>query len=192
MTVIMAVKRNDEVWVGSDTRITFGNDYKLDCNVEQDSKLVLLDHAVIGAAGDLTVRNLLELFISKGGREAPFDTKLDVISFFIRFKKFLKRHAGLGESEPNQVQNLNNTGWVVATKTKIFEVDQDGSVLEIPDVCVIGSGSFSARAVLEYIFTHHRSFSTQKAMSRAHEIAVKQNLSCGGPQVQINVTQVLS
>lgn len=192
MTVIMAIKRNDEVWVGSDTRITAGIDYKIDCNVEQDCKLVLLDKAVIGAAGDLTMRNLLELFVSRGAKEASFESKLDVITFFIRFKKFLKRHAGLGDPEQNQVQNLYNTGWIVATKDKIFEVDQDGSVLEIPDVCVIGSGSSSARAILDYIFTYQPNFSTAKAMRRAHEIAIKHNLSCGGIQVRMNVTKVLS
>jgi ATP-dependent protease HslVU (ClpYQ) peptidase subunit len=191
MTVIMAVKRNDEVWVGSDTRISSG-DFKIDYDIEQDCKLVILNHAVIGAAGDLTMRNLLELFASKGAKETVFESKLDVIAFFLRFKKFLKRHAGLGESEQNQVQNLWNTGWVVATKTAIFEVDQDGAVLEVPESSVIGSGCYSARAVLDYIFTYQPSFSTSKAMLRAHQMAVKHNLSCGGPQVQINVTKLLS
>ena len=191
MTVIMAVKRNEEVWVGSDTRITAG-DYKIDNEIEQDCKLVMLDHAVIGAAGDLTMRNLLELFISRGAKESLFENKLDVITFFLRFKRFLKRNAGLGESEQNQVQNLQNTGWIVATKDKIFEVDQDGAVLEIADVCVIGSGTYSARAVLDYVLTYQPKFSTSKAMFRAHEIAIKHNLSCGGNQVQINVTKLLS
>lgn len=193
MTVIMAVKRNNEVWVGSDTRITSGCDYKIDCSIEQDSKLVVTDHAVIGAAGDLTMRNYLELFITRGtNKEALFDSKLDVITFFIRFKKFLKRHAGLGEPELNQVQNLYNTGWLIATKNKIFEVDQDGAVLEITDICVIGSGGMTARAILEYIFQYQPQFSTPKAMLRAHEMAIKHNLSCGGPQVQVNVTKLMS
>lgn len=191
MTVIMAIKRNNEVWVGSDTRISSG-DFKIDCEIKQDCKLVLLDHAVIGAAGDLTMRNLLELFISRGAKETVFETKLDVITFFLGFRKFLKRHAGLGESEQNQVQNLHNTGWLVATKTSIFEVDQDGAVLEIPDVCVIGSGSLTARAVLDYIFTYQPKFSTPKAMLRAHEMAIKHNLSCGGSQVQVNVTKLMN
>lgn len=110
MTVIMAIKRNNEVWLGSDTRITCGIEHKVDCEIKQDCKLILLDHAVIGAAGDLTMRNLLELFITRGSKETIFETKLDVVGFFLRFKKFLKRHAGLGESEQNQVQNLHNTG----------------------------------------------------------------------------------
>lgn len=66
MTVIMAVKRDGEVWLGSDTRITYGNDTKVDCSIEHDSKLVFLKNAIIGAAGDITIRNYLELFVSKG------------------------------------------------------------------------------------------------------------------------------
>jgi ATP-dependent protease HslVU (ClpYQ) peptidase subunit len=189
----MAVKRGGDVWLGSDTRITYGNDFKIDCAIEHDSKLVVMKNAIIGAAGDITMRNYLELFISKGdNRESPFETKLDVIEFFIRFKKFLKRHAGLGESMLNQVQNLDNTVWLVATKSKVFEYDQDGGIVEIADVCVIGSGGTSARAVLDYIFEHQPTLSVPKAMVRAHDIAVKNTLSCGGPQIQVNVTKLLS
>lgn len=193
MTVIMAIKKNKEVWIGSDTRITYGIDYKIDCSPEHDSKLVKLDTAIIGAAGDITMRNYLELFISRSDNASvPLTQKLEVIEFFINFKKFLKRHAGLGESEQNQVQNLMNTSWLVATKDKIFEYDQDGGIVEMAESCVIGSGAPAARAVIEYISLHQSSLSASKTMERAHEIAIKQNLACGGPQLQINVTKLLS
>jgi ATP-dependent protease HslVU (ClpYQ) peptidase subunit len=189
----MAIKKDGEVWIGSDTRIVYGNDFKIDCSLEQDSKLVVLDHAVIGAAGDVNMRNYLELYISKGNKKSvKLSSKLDIIEFFINFKKFLKRHAGLGESNLNEVQNLNNTAWLIATKDKIFEFDQDGAILEVADFCVIGSGSIAARAILEYISTYQPKFSASKTMLRAHEVAVKHTLSCGGPQVQINVTKNLS
>lgn len=193
MTVIMAVKRDGEVWLGSDTRITYGNDTKVDCSIEHDSKLVMLKNAIVGAAGDITIRNYLELFISKGDNiEAPFDTKLQVIEFFIRFRKFLKRHAGLGESMMNQVQNLENTDWIVATRNKIFAYNQDGGTLEMADVCVIGSGSPSAKAALDYMRIYQSNLPIQKVLERAHKMAINNNLSCGGPQVQVNVTKVLS
>lgn len=193
MTVIMAVKRDGNVWLGSDTRITYGNDTKVDCSPEHDSKLVLLRNAIIGAAGDITMRNYLELFISKGDNvEAPFDSKLHVIEFFVRFRKFLKRHAGLGESMMNQVQNLENTDWIVATKNKIFGYNQDGGTIEYPGTYVIGSGSDSAKAVLDYIAEYQPTMSVEKTLARAHEMTTKNHLSCGGPQVQVNVTKALS
>lgn len=191
MTVIMALKKDSEIWVGADSRLTAG-DFPIDCPAEHDSKIVLMDHAVIGAAGDLTMRNLMELFVSKGPKETEFNDKLDVIAFFLRFRKFLKRHAGLGEPEQNQVQNLHNTGWLLATKNKIFEIDQDGAVLEVPQFTVIGSGTTTARAILEYMTKYQPNLSPSKTMRRAHEMATKHNLSCGGIQIQINVTKFLS
>jgi ATP-dependent protease HslVU (ClpYQ) peptidase subunit len=192
MTVIMAVKRAGQVWLGSDTRITYGNDFKVDCPIDLDSKLVKLETGIVGAAGDITMRNYLELFVSKGDNaKTPLDTKLDVIEFFINFKKFLKRHAGLGDADSNQVQNLHNTAWVIVTKDRIFELDEDGGILECQDMCVIGSGAVAARSVLDYIFTHQPKLTTETALQRAHEVTVKNNISCGGEQVRINVTELL-
>jgi 20S proteasome alpha/beta subunit len=80
---------------------------------------------------------------------------------------------------------------VIVTKDRIFELDQDGGIIEIPDICVIGSGSVTARAVLEYVFLHQPKTKTEVALERAHEMTVRHNLSCGGEQVRINVTELL-
>jgi len=201
MTVIMALKRNGQVWLGADTRITDG-DYGIDYQVsehedfhhslEMDSKLVLLDHAIIGCAGDVTMRNYLELFVSRNkNKTLPFDHKLHVIEFFIVFKKFLKKEAGLGDSGSNEVQGIHNTSWLVATPERIFTVDYDGAVLEYPVMCAVGSGTYSARAALEYMLEYQPKILPTKMLERAHEIVVRHNLTCGGNQIQINVTKAL-
>lgn len=191
MTVIMAVKRAGEVWLGSDTRVTEG-DFPVDMDLRQDSKLLLLKNAVIGAAGDLTMRNYMELFVTRGNNgEFPFQDKLDVIEFFLAFKKFLKKHAGLGGSDMNQVQGLHNTQWILATKTQIFTLDQDGAILEYPELCVIGSGTYTARGVLGYMLKYQPKLPTHVMLTRAHDLSIQQNLTCGGPQFQVNVTKEL-
>lgn len=192
MTVIMALKRNDQVWLGSDTRITDG-EYKVDFSLSgMDSKLIILNNAVIGTAGDLTVRNYLELFVSKQKKPFLFDHKLDVIEFFIAFKKFLKREGGLGDAGYNEMQGVHNASWLVATASQIFTIDQDGAVLEHPEMCVIGSGTYTARAILEYMLQYDPKLSPFKMLSRAHEISVKHNLTCGGKQILLNVTKTLT
>jgi len=191
MTVIMAVKRAGEVWLGSDTRVTEG-DFPVDMDLRQDSKLLLLKNAVIGAAGDLTMRNYMELFVTRGNNgEFPFQDKLDVIEFFLAFKKFLKKHAGLGGSDMNQVQGIHNTQWLIATRKQIFTLDQDGAILEHPEMCVIGSGTYTARAILEYIQRYQPSLPVPKMLARAHDLSIRHNLSCGGDQLQVNVTKEL-
>jgi ATP-dependent protease HslVU (ClpYQ) peptidase subunit len=197
----MALKRNEQVWLGSDTRITDG-DYGIDYQVsehedfhhslEMDSKLILLDHAIIGCSGDVTMRNYLELFVSRSKNKAlPFDHKLHVIEFFIAFKKFLKKEAGLGDSGSNEVQGMHNTAWLVATTERIFTVDYDGAVLEHPEMCVVGSGTYTARAILEYMLEYQPTLAPSKMLGRAHEIAVRHNLTCGGSQILVNVTKAL-
>lgn len=188
MTVIMALKRDETVWLGSDTRITEG-DYKLDYPVsgDMDSKLLFLKHAIIGSSGMVTLRNYLELFLTKGkNAQHPFESKLKVIEFFLSFKRFLKKEGLVEGPGPIEAQ------WLVATPTQIFTVDQDGAVLEYPEMCIIGSGTYSARAVLEYMIAYQPSLSAQRMLERSHDITLRHNLSCGGKQIIINVTRRLS
>jgi ATP-dependent protease HslVU (ClpYQ) peptidase subunit len=188
MTVIMALKREGEVWLGSDTRITEG-DYKLDYPIsgDMDSKLLFLENAVIGASGMVTIRNYLELFLTKGkNAQHSFESKLKVIEFFLSFKRFLKKEGLIEGAGPIEAQ------WLVATPTQIFTVDQDGAVLEYPEMCIIGSGTYSARAVLEYMIAYQPSLSATRMLERAHDITLRHNLSCGGKQMVMNVTKELS
>lgn len=191
MTVIMALKRLGEVWLGTDTRITEG-DYKVDYSPMMDSKVLTLQNALVGAAGELTMRNYMELFVGKDENYIhPFENKLDVIEFFLKFKRFLKRQAGLGSSDINQVQGMHNTQWLVATRSQIFTMDQDGAILEFPVFCVIGSGTHTARAILEYLTTYQPKLSPGTILSRAHEITIHHNITCGGNQIQVNVSKEL-
>lgn len=192
MTVIMGIKRAGEIWIGSDRRIGEG-DYVIDPSEETDSKLVYLNHAIIGAAGDITMRNFLELYVSKGDhKEFPFTNKLSVMEFFISFRKYLKRQAGLGPSDSGQVQNLENTSWLIATKDKLFEMDEDGGILEHAELCAIGSGSIVARTLLEYMMDHQSNLDPALMLSRAHTHVIRRISGCGGSQIQVNVTTKLS
>lgn len=193
MTVIMALRHSGQIWISSDTRITEG-DFKVDFsnNDKMDSKLLHLENAIIGAAGDLSLRNYMELFVSrlKGGA-FKFESKLAVIEFFIAFKKFLKREGPSDSGTMHTQGNATDASWLVATATQIFVVDQDGAVLEYPVMAVIGSGTDTARAVLEYVLKYQPTLNVPSMLFRAHEIAVQHNLSCGGKQVVINVTKRL-
>lgn len=192
MTVIMGIKRAGEIWIGSDRRIGFG-DYVMDPPESVDSKLVYLDHAIIGAAGDITMRNYLELFVSKSdNREYVFDTKLSVIEFFIHFKKFLKRHAGLGGSDSGQVQIMGNSDWIIATKDKLFELNEDGGIMELDDICAIGCGQIVARTTLEYMFEYQPELDPATMLGRAHSHVVRRVSGCGGTQIVVNATAKLT
>lgn len=191
MTIIMGVKRAGEVWIGSDRRIGDGGYYE-DPSDSIDSKLVFMDHAIIGAAGAITMRNYLELFVSKSdNKEYVFDTKLSVIEFFIHFKKFLKRHAGLGGSDPNEVQNIADTDWLIATRDKLFNLNEDGGIMEMEDIIAIGSGQVVGRTALQYMKTYDQGLTAPEMLKRAHALVCSCVSGCGGEQVLVNATEKL-
>lgn len=191
MTVIMAIKKDGEIWVGADRRINYDH-FIVDPTQDQDSKLVHLNHAIIGGAGDITIRNFLELFVSRGvNKEFLFSGKLSVMEFFISFKKFLKRHAGLGDADSNQVQNLQNTDWLIATRTHLFEMNEDGGILDTGNLCVVGCGQLTARPILSYLMENHPELSAEEMLRRAYKIVLRYDGGCGGDLQVVNLTKTL-
>lgn len=189
MTIIFSFKKNESVWIACDRYITYGD---IVINPKQDSKLVHMTNAIIGGAGDLTIRNHLELYVSKGEIiNTEFNTKNDVMQFFINFKKYMTKVGGLGEAEHNQVQQFQNAGFIVATRENIFEVDEDCGVLEFDRFAAGGRGEEMAMALLEYFYTFKKNIDPETMTKRIMKVVYKYQNSCGGSPTLINVTETL-
>lgn len=187
MTIIISFKKDDNVWIACDRYITYGD---MVIDPELDSKLVYLDNAIIGGCGDITIRNHLELFVTlKNNKQAKFEDKNDVMRFMISFKRYMKITAGLGEAAPNQVQQFSNTGFLVATKDKMFEVDEDCGVLEFDKFVAVGRGAEMAIALLEYLYQFRKSATAEEVTQKVLPIVYKYQTSCGGKWTLLNVTE---
>jgi ATP-dependent protease HslVU (ClpYQ) peptidase subunit len=187
MTIIIGFKKDNQVWIACDRYITYGD---LIVDPKLDSKLVHMANAVIGGCGDLTIRNHLELYISKGNNyEIVLSSKNDVMQFFINFKKYLTKTAGLGEAEHNQVQEFHNSGFMVATSDRLFLVDEDCGVIEFDRFCCAGRGEEMGLALLEYFYTFKKSTKPETMVKRIMKVIYKYQNSCGGQPTLVNVTQ---
>lgn len=191
MTIIVGLKDQvNQVWVSSDSRISYGST-KIDISPNStDSKLIYLTHAIIGCAGLMGFRNYLELFIDKkkARKNYPFEDKISVLKFFNEFNKFLKESIFLG----NDVGSHKEAEWLVLTKDKIYTVDMDGATLEIDKMGAIGSGQYTSLAILDYIHLHQPNLSPEDALKRTYDATTNREMDCGGNQILFNVTQFLT
>lgn len=189
MTIIFAFKKDNEIWLASDQCIS---DNDVVYYSKLDSKTVKLENAIIGASGDCTMRNHLELFVTlKNNLSAPFASKTDVMHFFINFKRYLSRVAGLGDAEHNQIQNLHNSDFLIATRDKMFWMDEDCGIMEFDKFVAIGRGKEMGTALLDYLFTYKKSLSPQELTSRIMKVVFKYQNTCGGKVTLTNVTNDL-
>jgi ATP-dependent protease HslVU (ClpYQ) peptidase subunit len=188
MTIVFATKHNNQIWISADTYLTSNPDAKIDTSLE--TKLLLLDNAVLGFAGDVSMQNIMEYFLAKNPQAATFDSKIDVIGLFLEFKKFLRRNAEYGRPASNQHMDMNSY-WLLATKNKMYEINFDGCVIEHDDFCAIGSGGVVAKAIFNYMTNFQPKLSIKTMIERTHLMTCNQVASCGGDQEIINVTLFL-
>jgi ATP-dependent protease HslVU (ClpYQ) peptidase subunit len=178
MTVVIGLKHNGAVWIGADSRVTDNDGTKFDLDSSLDSKIIKLNHFVIGFAGDLSAKSYMESFIStrKGVKSTKITDKNSVMKFFLAFRWFLKNDVGLDESEVSKIE----VSWLIATKDRLFVSDEYNAILEFNSFCTIGTGASASRAVLEYLDLYEPSMEPEKKLARAYQVAVRHNASCGG------------
>jgi ATP-dependent protease HslVU (ClpYQ) peptidase subunit len=155
-----------------------------------EKKTIVLENAILGFAGDVSMQNLMEYFLSKNPQTSTFESKVDVIGLFLDFKKFLRRNAEYGRPAVSQQLDMNSH-WTLLTKEKMYEINFDGSVIEYDDFCAIGSGAVVARAIFDYMATFQPKLSIKTMIERTHLMVCNQVPSCGGDQEIINVTLFL-
>lgn len=189
MTVVIGLKHEGEVWIAADSRVTDDDGTKFDLDVGIDSKLFKLNHCVIGFAGDLTAKSMMESYLGshRSKKNAVITDRNSVMKFFLDFRSFLKTTVGMEESEIAKI----DVSWLVATKERLFVCDGDNAILEFSSFCTIGTGAYSARAVLEYTELYNPELSPQEKLTRAHKVAVKHNATCGGTQEVYRMADIL-
>lgn len=190
MTIIIGLKRNNEVLLCADRRISSGDLYSDSYGEEGfDSKLVVASNFVIGSSGSISIRNMMELFLQKEEiLNFEIESKIDVIEFFLKFKKFVHKRLGLGSPDTNSPQELHGADWLVATRDKLFEINQDFAVMDTPKVALIGSGSYIGLGAISILLEEKPELDNVSLLEKTHRVVLKHQYNCGGSPQIINAT----
>ncbi len=140
MTILVAVKKNGKVFLGSDRITTFGNEYVTD--LVRGSKIIKLKHAYLATSGYSLLDNIIEHLYRNNHKmmENTFSDRSHVFSFFLELYNELKKSFTLVEPGKDTFASMYNV-FLVVTPTSIYGVSTNLSVSEYPRYAARGAGS---------------------------------------------------
>lgn len=140
MTILVAVKKNGKVYLGSDRITTFGNEYVTD--LVRGSKIIKLKHAYLATSGYSLLDNIIEHLYRNNHKmmENSFADRSHVFSFFLELYNELKKSFTLVEPGKDTFASMYNV-FLVVTPTSIYGVSTNLSVSEYPRFAARGAGS---------------------------------------------------
>ena len=158
MSVVVAIKDGDKVWMACDSQVTMGystkktltnpNNYKI-CRPEKEK------NTLVGVVGDLKLQNIIRVqdeFIDELTKlKDEFNFKYVVTKIIPKIFE-LAKESWLVEKEKDQNFYYFNGGLIFAHKDKLYSISSDGCVTEIDDYCADGSGF---RLALGYLNQHN-------------------------------------
>ena len=149
MSVVVAIKHEGKIFIGSDSQVTKGgtrqtlnnpNNYKIWKVKGVDSCLM----AHVGCVRDANVIRIMNNLVDE------LTILRDEINFEYVVREIvpnilneLRKYHYLGESS-SQAFELMDSDFLFAYKDRLFLINQDGCVIEIDDSIAIGSGSHEA------------------------------------------------
>ena len=152
MSVVVAIKKGDIIYMGADSQVTRGgtrstlsnpNNYKI-WAVED------AEHALMGGVG--TVRSVNIIRVANGLIPEIVDMK-QAVNFRFVVRQFvpslfeeLDGYDRLNKSK--DAAPTMDSSFLFAYRDKLYQIGGDGSVIEVDDFCAIGSGAPEAMGSL--------------------------------------------
>ena len=147
MSVVVAIKSGDKVYVGADSQVTRGgtritlknpNNYKI-WKVNDDNNCIM---GHVGYVRDANVVRLITDFYD------DYDEYLDRINYryMVRYvvPKIISELQSAGYLKEDKYVESLNSSFIFAYKDRLFSIGSDCTVIEVDDYVAIGSGSNEA------------------------------------------------
>jgi ATP-dependent protease HslVU (ClpYQ) peptidase subunit len=143
LSVVVAIKDNDKIWVGCDNQVTLGNSTKKNLNLSQRKmwRASDEDELVMGLVGSLRDANILST-AEEWIEELPKLKNEVNFKYIVRkiVPKIFKELNSFGRMRQEcNIQSIDS-GVIFAYKDNAFQIDPDGCVTEIQDILTMGSG----------------------------------------------------
>jgi ATP-dependent protease HslVU (ClpYQ) peptidase subunit len=151
MTILVAVKKNDRVYLGADRITTFGNEYSTD--LVNGSKIIKLKHAYLATSGYTLLDNVIEHLYAVNHKmmENTFKNRAEVFSFFLELFGELKKNYTLVDVGKDTYATMYNV-FLVVTPNSIYGISNNLAVHEYERFAAKGAGADYAQGCLYGIF----------------------------------------
>ena len=140
MTILVAVKKNDRVFLGADRITTFGNEYHTDLVGGQ--KIIKLKNAYLATSGYTLLDNVIEHLVTTNHKmmDNGFKNRADVFAFFLELYGELKKSYTLVDTGKDTYAGIYNV-FLIVTPRAIYGISNNLSVCEYPEYVAKGAGS---------------------------------------------------
>ena len=148
MSVVVAIKKNDVIYMGADSQATRGgtrstlsnpNNYKI-------WPVLDVDNCLMGCVGSLRANNIIKVSTDLIPEIVDLKDSLD-FRFVVRsFVPALMRELDLYDAMSKDKDTCPdmNASFILAYRDRLYVIDSYGSVIEVDDFCAIGSGASEA------------------------------------------------
>ena len=121
MTILVAVKKHGQIFLGADRMTTSGSEYATD--LVNGSKLIKLKHAYLATSGYTLLDNVVEHLYDKRHKmmENTFKNRAEVFQFFLDFFAELKKTYTLVDTGKETYAGLYNV-FLLVTPQNIYGV----------------------------------------------------------------------
>mgnify|MGYP003979683799 FL=1 len=188
MSVIVAIRKNNQVVMAADTLTSFGDTERMPSENANTSKIGRIGNSLIGGAGWAVYDDILNDYLST--RAAPdLTTASSIFTFFLEFWKALhENYTFVNDNATNACTpfgDLDST-FLIANEGGIFTVASGLGVTPLEQYYAIGSGGEYAIGVLYTLYS--RTDDIESIATDAVQAAIAMNLQCGGKPETLRLT----
>jgi len=160
MSIVVAIKRGDEIIIGADTQNSFGSMKLTAKHVVNCSKIVSLQNdtymgfvgwnAPIQAFSHLLLRR--EKKLKKREKKFDFSTQDSIFESLLKIQSILTSKYFIKSAEDNLPADSNQINAIIINKNGLFEIDTLREVTEFKDYWAIGSGQKYALGAIHALY----------------------------------------
>lgn len=183
MSLVVAIKKDDVVYLGADTRTTRGERVRSNL-AEEDLKIHRMGSCLVGAAGTVANIQLMtnhpEWFELKG---KTLTKKFLVQKVLPKYYDLVKEMDKLEVTEQNSDSPKCGCTFLVTDGKKLFEIDDDFEVMELSKYGQIGC---TERIALTFLLNAFDDYSPNEMILKALRTSSYRNDGVGAPYILIN------
>ncbi len=181
MSVICAVKKNNQICIAADGQFNFGSTTIRGEHLKDLSKLLEVGDSVIGLSGWHSMQLVFEHLIATRPELFRLNSRLEIFDTLLGLQNILKEayFIEVTEGEEEQPVESNQISAVIVNPNGIFEIDTYREVYEYNDFCAIGSGYRYALGALHALYP--RDLPAQEIAEAGVRAAIEYDNSCGPP-----------
>ncbi len=181
MSIVLAVRKDGLIALGSDSLSVFGSHREDQSNIVNNQKIIQIGSSYLRYTGWGIYGNILTHYLKKMKTPPKLNDELSIFSFFLKFTKDLREKYNFvneqSNSEKDPFSDLDSC-FIIANQSGIFGISSNLSVCQYRTFHAIGSGCDYAFGALHAV--HDSDLSAEQLARVGVEAAIKFDSDCGG------------